>query len=95
MLHIAKQRRTEGIGCGQFGDVFTGIWTSSDGECEVAIKSLILDDAGSKVKFLQEAAVMSQFNHPNIIQLLGVVAEGSPVRSYVIDAMCTMFIAFF
>ena len=26
-----------------------------------------------RVKFLQEAAIMGQFNHPSIIQLLGVI----------------------
>ena len=56
----------------------------------MAIKSLILEDAGSKVKFLQEAATMAQFNHPNVIQLLGVVSEGSPVRSNVI--LCHVYL---
>ena len=33
----------------------------------------------SKVKFLQEAAIMAQFIHPNVISLYGVVSETEPV----------------
>ena len=32
-----------------------------------------------KVKFLQEAAIMGQFLHPNIVKLHGVVTVGQPV----------------
>ena len=35
-----------------------------------------------KVKFLQEAAIMGQFTHPNVVKLYGVVAEGEPVNLY-------------
>ena len=35
-----------------------------------------------KVRFLQEAAIMAQFNHTNIIKMHGVVIEEEPVRSY-------------
>ena len=31
---------------------------------------------GDKIKFLQEAAIMGQFFHPNIVKLYGVVTEG-------------------
>ena len=43
---------------------------------EVAVK--ILEDGadeGIKMKFLQEAAIMGQFNHPNIIMILGVIID--------------------
>ena len=50
-------------------------------EEEVAVKSM---ESGAseeeRVKFLQEAAIMGQFNHPNIIQLLGVVYEGKVIH---------------
>ena len=36
---------------------------------------------GDKVKFLQEAAIMGQFSHPNVVKLYGVVTVGEPVRS--------------
>ena len=32
-----------------------------------------------KVKFLQEAAIMGQFHHPNVLKLHGVVTMGEPV----------------
>ena len=32
-----------------------------------------------KIKFLQEAAIMGQFLHPNVVKLHGVVTVGEPV----------------
>ena len=32
-----------------------------------------------RVKFLQEAAIMGQFKHPNIIRIVGVVTISDPV----------------
>ena len=47
---------------------------------EVAVKTLKKgSDASSVVKFLQEAAIMGQFNHPNVVKLYGVVINGEPV----------------
>ena len=47
---------------------------------QVALKTL---KEGSqqedKVKFLQEAAIMAQFSHPNVAVLYGVVSKGEPV----------------
>ena len=40
----------------------------------------ILTDSDNTVKFLQEAAIMAQFKHPNILTLYGVVSAGDPVR---------------
>ena len=36
--------------------------------------------SGERVKLLQEAAIMGQFNHTNVVKLLGLVTIGSPVR---------------
>ena len=47
--------------------------------CDVAIKSLASSDPMSKVKFLQEAVIMGQFKHPNVVQLCGSVTEGDTV----------------
>ena len=33
-----------------------------------------------RVKFLQEAAIMGQFFHPNVVKLHGVVTKEDPVR---------------
>ena len=42
---------------------------------------MLQDEAGEtkKVKFFQEAAIMGQFHHPNVITLHGVVTVGEPV----------------
>ena len=74
-------RITSHLGSGQFGTVNQGVWLSSNGPVDVAIKTLndnISEE--EKVKFLQEAAIMGQFHHPNIVKLYGVVTVGKPVR---------------
>ena len=49
-------------------------------ELEVALKTLKTDSIEEdKVKFLQEAAIMAQFKHPNIVTLHGVVRDKQPV----------------
>ena len=62
------------LGSGNFGEVSKGEWQCGEGPVEVAVKTL---KSGStkeeEVRFLQEAAIMGQFRHPNIVQLLGVV----------------------
>jgi len=46
----------------------------------VAIKTLNPNSSSAdEVKFLQEAAIMGQFLHANIVKLLGVVTVGKPV----------------
>ena len=70
------------IGSGQFGKVHQGEWTApgSEDKVDVAMKTL-KEGAGeeNKVKFLQEAAIMGQFSHLNVVKLYGVVTEGEPV----------------
>ena len=51
-------------------------------EEEVAVKTL--EDGASeedRVKFLQEAAIMGQFDHPNIVRILGVMVKEEEVRN--------------
>ncbi len=69
------------IGSGNFGDVYKGVWLKDKTkERLVAIKKLKRDaDNEDKVKFLQEAAIMGQFRHPNVVNLMGVVTVGEPV----------------
>eukprot|EP00731_Ephydatia_muelleri_P015160 Em0008g880a len=77
------------LGSGQFGGVQIGIWNGSKGRREVAIKTLnpTITQPDAKVKFLQEAAIMAQFRHPNVIQLgqlqrLSTSRTASDVWSY-------------
>ena len=79
MLYII--RVTNYLNSGQFGTVNQGVWLSPNGPVDVAIKTL--NDKVSeeeKVKFLQEAVIIGQFHHPNIVKLYGVVTVGKPVR---------------
>ncbi len=68
------------LGSGEFGVVHKGVWLSPDGEVEVAVKTL-KEGSGeeNRVKFLQEAAIMAQFKHPNVVTMYGVVTQGEPV----------------
>lgn len=62
------------IGRGQFGDVHKGMWKMHH---EVAVK--VLNKSASRrdhVRFLKECYIMSQFDHANIVRLLGVVSQG-------------------
>ena len=81
------------LGSGQFGGVQMGIWNGSIGRCEVAFKTLnpTIIQPDAKVKFLQEAAIMAQFRHPNVILLYGIVLDGEPVG----DINCILQLAQF
>ena len=63
------------LGSGNFGEVSKGEWHSEEqGTVEVAIKTLKRGSSEEDtVRFLQEAAIMGQFRHPNIVELFGVV----------------------
>ena len=68
------------IGSGHFGTVNKGTWVYPDGEEEeVAVKMVKAKTETENIKLLQEAAIMGQFAHPNVVRLLGVVTVGEPV----------------
>ena len=66
------------LGQGNFGIVHSGVWNSKNGEIPVAIKSLKVENKETNLSFLQEAAILGQFNHPNVVKLLGVVTLSKP-----------------
>ncbi len=71
------------LGTGNFGQVNKGVWESPSGSMEVAVKALRPGaDEIDRVKFLQEAAIMGQFHHPNVIALHGVVTVVEPVSGF-------------
>ena len=73
------------IGTGQFGTVSKAIWKQPGAQSiEVAAKSL-KDDASQidRIRFLQEAAIMAQFRHPNVVGLYGVAQKAGRVRMLV------------
>ncbi len=70
------------LGSGQYGSVDRGVWKARDSEpTDVALKSLTKTSEEDRVKFLQEAAIMAQFRHPNVILLHGIVISESPVST--------------
>ena len=79
-LSLSFGRVYEELGSGQFGVVNMGVWSVGDEEREVAVKSLADDSTEDKrIQFLQEAAIMGQFKHPNVITLHGVLTDNDPV----------------
>lgn len=84
-IRRSKLTCVEHLGSGQFGTVEQGIWTWGRLKTDVALKSLNSQNASDsdRVKFLQEAVLMAQFKHPNIIMMYGVVSIGEPVSCHV------------
>ena len=68
------------VGRGNFAIVYNGVWGTLKGDIPVAIKVLKMQDEDSCLSFLQEAAILGQFNHPNVIKLLGVVTQSNPLK---------------
>lgn len=83
VIENLSHRLGEFLGSGQFGTVYKGDWKTSTkpGLGKVAVKTLHANShIDDKVRFLQEAAIMAQFNHVNVIRLFGLVIENEPVR---------------
>ena len=69
------------IGSGQFGTVHEGVWKQSTVQ-SIAVAAKVLNESATEVdgvKFLQEAAIMAQFRHPNVIALHGVAKKDGKV----------------
>ncbi|XP_010969771.1 tyrosine-protein kinase Fer isoform X2 [Camelus ferus] len=65
------------IGKGNFGEVFKG--TLKD-KTAVAVKTCKEDlPQELKIKFLQEAKILKQYDHPNIVKLIGVCTQRQPI----------------
>jgi serine/threonine protein kinase len=83
---ICIHRMADVVGSGHFGVVFKGEWAAAPGvegggNINVAVKMLKAGTAKkNKVKLLQEAAIIGQFSHPNVVKLHGVVI-GEKVRT--------------
>ncbi|XP_033122911.1 focal adhesion kinase 1-like isoform X5 [Anneissia japonica] len=65
------------IGEGQFGDVNKGIYHDKNNEeIPVAVKTCKSESLGDK--FLEEAYIMKQFDHPHIVKLIGICTDFQP-----------------
>ncbi|XP_049826902.1 tyrosine-protein kinase Abl isoform X11 [Schistocerca gregaria] len=63
------------LGGGQYGDVYEAVWKRYN--VTVAVKTLKEDTMALK-DFLEEAAIMKEMKHPNLVQLLGVCTREPP-----------------
>ncbi|XP_049884908.1 tyrosine-protein kinase Abl [Pectinophora gossypiella] len=63
------------LGGGQYGDVYEAAWKRCN--ITVAVKTL-KDDTMALKDFLEEAAIMKEMRHPNLVQLLGVCTREPP-----------------
>ncbi|KAL7072976.1 hypothetical protein ACQ4LE_007823 [Meloidogyne hapla] len=67
---------TKQLGNGSFGRVCEGFMRiDRDVSVRVAVKYLKDNNAENRIKFLKEAILMNNFDHPNIVKLLGVNME--------------------
>ncbi|XP_060116228.1 tyrosine-protein kinase Fes/Fps [Heteronotia binoei] len=68
----------ERIGQGHFGEVFSGRLLCDN--TPVAVKTCRETlPPELKAKFLQEARILKQYDHPNIVQLIGVCTQKHPI----------------
>uniref|UniRef100_A0A8C3GC17 Tyrosine-protein kinase n=1 Tax=Cyclopterus lumpus TaxID=8103 RepID=A0A8C3GC17_CYCLU len=66
------------IGRGNFGDVYSGCLCSDN--TPVAVKSCKENLAPEhKSKFLMEARILKQYDHPHIVKLIGVCTQKQPI----------------
>ncbi|XP_064404911.1 tyrosine-protein kinase BTK-like [Halichondria panicea] len=63
------------LGSGQFGRVVAGRWK---GKIDVAIK-MMREGAMNEDDFIEEAKVMKQFQHENLVKLFGVCTKNGPI----------------
>ncbi|KAG5865844.1 Tyrosine-protein kinase Abl, partial [Gonioctena quinquepunctata] len=63
------------LGGGQYGDVYEAMWKRYN--MTVAVKTLKEDTMALK-DFLEEAAIMKEMKHPNLVQLMGVCTREPP-----------------
>ncbi|XP_023216012.1 tyrosine-protein kinase Abl-like [Centruroides sculpturatus] len=63
------------LGGGQYGDVYEAVWKRYN--MTVAVKTLKEDTMALK-DFLEEASIMKEMKHPNLVQLLGVCTREPP-----------------
>lgn len=63
------------LGSGQYGEVYEGVWQRYNKV--VAVKTL-KEETMCLDEFLEEATIMKEMKHPNLVQLLGVCTREPP-----------------
>ena len=75
------------MGSGNFGIVYRGLLTLTEMHSEVGVKEVAvktMENGASeeqRIKFLQEAAIMGQFDNTYIVKIYGVAISSQPVRT--------------
>ncbi|KFM74587.1 Tyrosine-protein kinase Fer, partial [Stegodyphus mimosarum] len=68
----------EKIGRGNFGDVYRAVLKASGMEVAVKTCRMNLPDEQKK-RFLQEGRILKQYDHPNIVKLIGICVQKQPI----------------
>ncbi|GFR04239.1 tyrosine-protein kinase Fer [Trichonephila clavata] len=68
----------EKIGRGNFGDVYRAVLRASGVEVAVKTCRMNLPDEQKK-RFLQEGRILKQYDHPNIVKLIGICVQKQPI----------------
>ncbi|XP_067209784.1 tyrosine-protein kinase Fer isoform X2 [Linepithema humile] len=68
----------EKIGRGNFGDVYKAQLKTSKTDVAVKTCKVTLPDE-QKRKFLQEGRILKQYDHPNIVKLIGICVQKQPI----------------
>ena len=74
-LHNGEISIGKRLGKGAFGEVFEADFKGQ----KVAVKTCHSMDITDKGMFLQEAKILKQYDHPNIVKLIGIAWEDEPV----------------
>ncbi|XP_056296945.1 tyrosine-protein kinase receptor UFO [Pseudoliparis swirei] len=72
------------LGEGEFGSVMEGLLTQEDATLKVAVKTMkiAICTRSEMEDFLREAACMKEFDHPNVMRLLGVCLQTVESEGY-------------
>ncbi|XP_055955247.1 tyrosine-protein kinase Fer [Patella vulgata] len=65
------------IGNGNFGEVYKGIFRGDHVVAVKTCKDTLSED--QRKKFLQEGRILKQYDHPNIVEFIGIAASRQPV----------------
>ena len=65
------------LGKGNFGDVYKAKLKHNNQE--VAVKTCRSENFGDAEKFLKEAQILAQYDHQNIVKLIGICSEKEPI----------------
>lgn len=81
--YIVKSHCHRNINCqipfqGNFGDVYKAKLRSS--QVDVAVKTCrVTVPEEQKRKFLQEGRILKQYDHPNVVKLIGICVQKQPI----------------